>query len=48
VKDILDRLAAGARREEIRDDHPLLETGDITTALEYAARRSDHPPVPVA
>ena len=43
VRDILDLLAAGATREEILDDYPLLEAGDITAALEYAARQADHP-----
>lgn len=42
VKDVLDLLAAGATREEILEDHPLLEPEDITAALEYAARQSDH------
>jgi len=43
VRDILDLLAAGASREEILKDYPLLEAGDITAALQYAARQSDHP-----
>ena len=43
VKDVLDLLAAGASREEILKDYPLLEAEDITAALEYAARQSDHP-----
>jgi uncharacterized protein (DUF433 family) len=42
VRDVLDLLAAGASREEILSDYPLLEPGDITAALEYAARQSDH------
>lgn len=37
VKDVLDLLAAGASREEILEDYPLLETGDIIAALD--ARR---------
>jgi uncharacterized protein (DUF433 family) len=48
VKDVLDLLAAGASREEILEDHPLLEAGDLTAALEYAARQSDHPVLRVA
>jgi len=48
VRDILDLLAAGATREEILDDYPLLEAGDITAALEYAARQADHPVLRVA
>jgi uncharacterized protein (DUF433 family) len=33
VKDVLDLLAAGATREEILEDYPLLEAADITAAL---------------
>jgi len=43
VTDILDMLAAGAERAEILRDYPYLEDEDITAALEYAARQSDHP-----
>lgn len=42
VKDVLDLLAAGASREEILEEFPLLEAGDITAALEYAAQQADH------
>jgi hypothetical protein len=35
-------------REEILEDYPLLEAGDITAALEYAARQSDHPVLRIA
>jgi uncharacterized protein (DUF433 family) len=48
VKDVLDLLAAGATREEILEDYPALEDGDITAVLEYAARQSDHPVLRVA
>ena len=48
VKDILDLLAAGASREEILEDYPFLESEDITAALEYASRQSDHPVLHVA
>ena len=48
VKDVLDLLAAGASREEILNDYPFLEAGDITAALEYAARQTDHPVLRVA
>jgi uncharacterized protein (DUF433 family) len=48
VKDVLDLLAAGATREEILEDYPLLEPQDITAALEFAARQSDHPVLHVA
>jgi uncharacterized protein (DUF433 family) len=43
VKDILDMLAGGAARKEILEDYPYLEDEDITAALEYAARATDHP-----
>ena len=43
VKDILDFLAAGASRQEILADYPLLEDADITAALEYEAQANDHP-----
>ena len=42
VKDVLELLAAKATREEILEDYPYLEDGDITAALEYAAGQSDH------
>ncbi len=48
VKDVLDLLTAGATRDEILEDYPLLEAEDITAALEYAARLSDHPVLRVA
>ena len=48
VKDILDLLASGASRAEILEDYPYLEAEDITAALEYAARQSDHPVLRVA
>ena len=48
VKDVLDLLAAGASHEEILRDYPLLEAGDISAVLEYAARQSDHPVLRVA
>lgn len=48
VKDILELLAAGASREEILEDFPYLEPEDITAALEFAARQSDHPILHVA
>jgi len=48
VKDVLDLLAAGATHSEILEDYPLLEAADISAALEYAARQSDHPVLRVA
>ena len=43
VTDILEMLAGGATRSEILQDYPYLEDEDISAALEYAARTSDHP-----
>jgi uncharacterized protein (DUF433 family) len=48
VRKVLDLLAAGADRAEILADYPPLEDGDITAALEYGARQSDHPVLRVA
>ena len=42
VMDILELMAAGADRKEILVGYPYLEPDDITTALLYATRRSDH------
>ncbi len=43
VKDVLDLLAAGATHDEILEDYSYLDPEDITAALEFAARQSDHP-----
>jgi uncharacterized protein (DUF433 family) len=43
VTDVLELLAGGATPAEILADYPYLEEADITAALEYAARLSDHP-----
>ena len=48
VKDILDMLAGGSTRQEILADHPYLEDEDITAALEYASRATDHPVIAAA
>ncbi len=48
VRDVLDLLAAGASRQEILDDYPYLADEDITAALEFAAKQSDHPVLRVA
>lgn len=48
VADILEMLAAGAGRADILTDYPYLEDGDITAALEYAARQTDHTVLHVA
>jgi uncharacterized protein (DUF433 family) len=43
VIDILDLFAAGLNAEQILEELPDLETDDIKAALNYAARRLDHP-----
>jgi uncharacterized protein (DUF433 family) len=43
VTDVLELLAAGASFDEILADYPFLESEDIYAAIEYAARKSDHP-----
>jgi uncharacterized protein (DUF433 family) len=48
VTDILDMLAGGAARDDILRDYPYLEDRDITAALEYVARQSNHPVIRTA
>jgi len=43
VIDILDLFAAGLSAEQILQEMPDLETEDLQAALQYAARRLDHP-----
>ena len=43
VADVLQLLAAGETPERILADYPYLERDDIAAALQYAARRLDHP-----
>lgn len=42
VSDVVDMLAHGATRQEILEDYPYLADEDITAALAYAARATDH------
>jgi uncharacterized protein (DUF433 family) len=48
VTDLLELIASGASREEILEDYPFLEPEDITAALTYAARQTDHTVLAVA
>ena len=41
VIDVLERLTAGASREEILESYPYLEDEDISAALLYATRAID-------
>jgi uncharacterized protein (DUF433 family) len=43
VKGVLDMLAGGSTREDILHDYPYLQNEDITAALEFASRATDHP-----
>lgn len=43
VTDVLDLLAAGLSAERILEEMPDLEMEDLQAALQYAARRLDHP-----
>ncbi len=43
VVDVLDLFAAGLNAEQILEELPDLEKEDIKAALNYAARRLDHP-----
>ena len=43
VIDILDLFAAGLNAEQIMEELPDLEMEDINAALNFAARRLDHP-----
>jgi uncharacterized protein (DUF433 family) len=43
VIDVLDLLAAGLTQEQVLEELPDLEAGDIKASLEYAIRRLDHP-----
>jgi uncharacterized protein (DUF433 family) len=42
VSDVVDMLAAGATRAEILEDFPYLTAEDVSAALAYAARATDH------
>jgi uncharacterized protein (DUF433 family) len=43
VIDVLDLFAAGLNAEQILEELPDLEMDDVKAALNYAARRLDHP-----
>jgi uncharacterized protein (DUF433 family) len=43
VIDILDLFAAGLSAEQILEEMPDLTSDDLKAALQYAARRLDHP-----
>lgn len=43
VSDVLDLLASGMSAEEVLEELPDLEPGDIEACLRFASRRLDHP-----
>ena len=43
VSDVLDLFAAGLTAEQIVEEMPDLSPEDLQAALQYAARRLDHP-----
>jgi uncharacterized protein (DUF433 family) len=43
VVDVLDLFAAGLSAEQILEELPDLEAEDLQAALQYAARKLDHP-----
>jgi uncharacterized protein (DUF433 family) len=43
VIDVLDLYAAGLSAEQILEEMPDLEPEDLQAALQYAARKLDHP-----
>ncbi len=43
VIDVLDLLASGLSADEVLEELPDLEKEDILAALQYAARKLDHP-----
>ena len=48
VSDILELIANGASNAEILGNYTFLEAEDITAALTYAARQTDHTVLAVA
>jgi len=43
VTDVLDLLASGLSRDEVLNEMPALEKGDIEACLRFASRKIDHP-----
>ena len=43
VTDVLELLASGMTSQEILQDFPYLEAGDIQACLYYAAQKLNHP-----
>jgi uncharacterized protein (DUF433 family) len=43
VTDVLDLLASGLSPEQVLEELPDLEPGDVSACLRFASRRLDHP-----
>ncbi len=48
VSDVLELLASGISKEDILSEMPDLEMDDLNAVLQYAARKIDHPVLPIA
>jgi len=48
VSDVLDLFAGGLTAEQILEEMPDLEREDLSAALQYTARKINHPILPVA
>ncbi len=43
VRDVLDLLASGLTKDQVLEELPDLEDGDIEACLRFASQRIDHP-----
>lgn len=48
VSDVLDLYASGLSSDQILEEMPDLERDDLLAVLQYAARKLDHPVLPIA
>ena len=48
VSDVLDLYASGLSSDQILEEMPDLERDDLLAVLQYAARKLDHPVLPLA
>ena len=48
VSDVLDLYASGLSSDQILEEMPALERDDLLAVLQYAARKLDHPVLPIA
>ncbi len=43
VTDVLDLLAAGLSQQQVLEEMPALEKGDVEACLRFASRKLNHP-----